>query len=59
MSERNGKRIAIGPEGGFDTSEVLLFEESGAVLFSLGPRILRLETAVVAALTLLVGGSDR
>ncbi len=51
--------VAIGPEGGFDPSEILLFEESGAVLFSLGPRILRLETAVVAALTLLVGGSDR
>lgn len=51
--------LAIGPEGGFDPSEVLLFEESGAVLFSLGPRILRLETAVVAALTLLVGGPDR
>jgi 16S rRNA (uracil1498-N3)-methyltransferase len=48
--------LAIGPEGGFDPSEVSLFEESGALLFSLGPRVLRLETAVVAALTVLVGG---
>ena len=48
--------LAIGPEGGFDPSEVFLFERSGALLFSLGPRILRLETAVVAALTVLVGG---
>ena len=51
--------VAIGPEGGFDPSEVLLFEGSGSCPFSLGPRILRLETAVVAALTLLVGGADR
>lgn len=51
--------LAIGPEGGFDPSEVLLFEEAGSLSFSLGPRILRLETAVVAALTLLVGGPDR
>ncbi|HQR46526.1 MAG TPA: 16S rRNA (uracil(1498)-N(3))-methyltransferase, partial [Thermoanaerobaculia bacterium] len=45
----------LGPEGGFDGPETLLFEQAGARPFSLGPRILRLETAVVAALTLLVG----
>jgi 16S rRNA (uracil1498-N3)-methyltransferase len=50
--------VAIGPEGGFDPSEVLLFEESGSLSFSLGPRVLRLETAVVATLTLLVGAPD-
>jgi len=50
--------LAIGPEGGFEPSEVLLFEGSGARLFSLGRRILRLETAVVAALTLLVGAPE-
>jgi 16S rRNA (uracil1498-N3)-methyltransferase len=46
--------LAIGPEGGFSPREISLFEENGALLVSLGPRILRLETAVVAALTLLV-----
>ncbi len=50
--------VAIGPEGGFTPAEIFLFEESGALRVSLGPRILRLETAVVAALTLLVGTPD-
>ena len=50
------RAVAIGPEGGFSPPERALFEECGALSFSLGPRILRLETAVVAAVTLLVGG---
>ncbi|MEO7919509.1 MAG: RsmE family RNA methyltransferase [Thermoanaerobaculia bacterium] len=46
--------IAIGPEGGFSDREGALFESAGAVFASLGPRILRLETAVVASLVRLV-----
>jgi 16S rRNA (uracil1498-N3)-methyltransferase len=46
--------LAIGPEGGFAPAEISLFEEKGALRTSLGPRILRLETAVVAALVRLV-----
>jgi 16S rRNA (uracil1498-N3)-methyltransferase len=46
--------LAIGPEGGFSPREISLFEAASGVLVSLGPRILRLETAVVAALTRLV-----
>jgi 16S rRNA (uracil1498-N3)-methyltransferase len=46
--------VAVGPEGGFDAAEEGLLDESGAVPFSLGGRILRLETAVVAALVRLV-----
>ena len=46
--------IAIGPEGGFAPVEISLFEEKGALRTSLGPRILRLETAVVVALARLV-----
>jgi len=46
--------LAIGPEGGFSPSEISLFEENGALRASLGPRVLRLETAVVAALIRLV-----
>ncbi|MBK9090560.1 MAG: 16S rRNA (uracil(1498)-N(3))-methyltransferase [Holophagales bacterium] len=46
--------VAVGPEGGFDAAEERLLDEAGAVPFSLGGRILRLETAVVAALVLLV-----
>ncbi|HEX2799928.1 MAG TPA: RsmE family RNA methyltransferase [Thermoanaerobaculia bacterium] len=46
--------LAIGPEGGFAPAEISLFEENPALFFSLGPRILRLETAVVVALARLV-----
>jgi 16S rRNA (uracil1498-N3)-methyltransferase len=55
-SDARGVALAIGPEGGFTPTEISLFDDFGALRFSLGPRILRLETAVVAALTLLVGG---
>ena len=46
--------VAVGPEGGFDPAEESLLEGAGAVPFGLGPRVLRLETAVVAALARLV-----
>jgi 16S rRNA (uracil1498-N3)-methyltransferase len=46
--------IGIGPEGGFASAELNLFEEKGALRTSLGARILRLETAVVVALARLV-----
>ena len=51
--------VAVGPEGGFDAGEERLLDEAGAVPFSLGGRILRLETAVVAALVLLVDDDAR
>lgn len=56
FSLARGVAIAIGPEGGFTPAEISFFEGSGALRVSLGPRVLRLETAVVAALTLLAGG---
>jgi 16S rRNA (uracil1498-N3)-methyltransferase len=40
--------IAIGPEGGFTDGEVAAAENAGWKCVSLGPRILRLETAAVA-----------
>jgi 16S rRNA (uracil1498-N3)-methyltransferase len=46
--------VAIGPEGGFAPAEISSFAEKSPVFLSLGPRILRLETAVVAALVRLV-----
>ncbi len=45
--------IAVGPEGGFDAAEEEAIRAAGAVELGLGPRILRLETAVVAALSRL------
>lgn len=44
---------AIGPEGGFTDEEIALFERSGFSLASLGTRVLRVETAVPAALAIV------
>ncbi|MBT8470162.1 MAG: 16S rRNA (uracil(1498)-N(3))-methyltransferase [Deltaproteobacteria bacterium] len=44
---------ALGPEGGFTEDEVLLFERSGFSVASLGTRVLRVETAVPAALAIV------
>lgn len=45
--------LFIGPEGGFSEKEVAQAEQAGCLPLSLGPRILRTETAAVAAITLL------
>lgn len=47
-----GKNIAliVGPEGGFSEDEVRALQQKGAVSVSLGPRILRTETAGPAAI---------
>jgi len=44
--------LIIGPEGGFTKEEAGWMREAGAVLFILGPRRLRAETAAVAATAL-------
>ena len=43
----------IGPEGGWGDDELLLLEECGGTAVTLGPRVLRTETAAVAAITLI------
>ncbi len=45
--------ILIGPEGGFDESEIDLIEASGGVVVTLGPRILRTETAGLCATSVI------
>ena len=45
--------LLIGPEGGFTDLEVQQAIQAGAAGFSLGPRILRAETAAVVGMTLL------
>lgn len=42
--------VFIGPEGGWGDEEVVWLEGRGAIPVSLGPRILRAETAALAAL---------
>ncbi len=49
-----GSRVAffIGPEGGFDPEEIAALKEIGAAIITLGPRILRTETAGPAVLAM-------
>lgn len=47
-----GVQIFVGPEGGFTPDEVATAAEADAVLATLGPRILRSETAAIVAATL-------
>lgn len=46
--------IYIGPEGGFEKEEVDMIVSSGAIQATLGPRILRTQTAPVAALSAIM-----
>ena len=56
-----GQKIAvfIGPEGGFEESEVAALEEIGAKTMTLGHRIRRTETAGLALLSILGFALDR
>jgi 16S rRNA (uracil1498-N3)-methyltransferase len=45
--------IAIGPEGGWSPAEEALFDANGWRAATLGPRILRAETAAIAALAVV------
>ncbi len=52
---RRGRRpisaaVVVGPEGDFTAAEYAAFRGAGAVPFTLGPLVLRADTAVVAAL---------
>ena len=46
--------VFVGPEGGFDPEEIDAIRRQGGGVATLGPRILRCETAPLAALTLLM-----
>jgi 16S rRNA (uracil1498-N3)-methyltransferase len=50
--ETKSLAIAVGPEGGWTPEELQLFVESGWKPASLGPTILRAETAAIAALAI-------
>lgn len=45
--------LLVGPEGGFSDREVALAKEHGFISAALGPRVLRTETAPLAALSVL------
>jgi 16S rRNA (uracil1498-N3)-methyltransferase len=46
--------LAIGPEGGWTADELHLFQSSGWISASLGPTILRAETAAIAATAIAI-----
>jgi 16S rRNA (uracil1498-N3)-methyltransferase len=50
MIDGKDASILIGPEGGFSDAEKTAIRSSGARTFSLGPRILRSETAAILSL---------
>jgi 16S rRNA (uracil1498-N3)-methyltransferase len=49
----NSLLLLIGPEGGWEDQEVGLAREQGYVPVTMGPRILRAETAAIAAISIL------
>jgi 16S rRNA (uracil1498-N3)-methyltransferase len=49
-------RLFIGPEGGFSEGEIALAQRHGAIPVTLGPRILRAETAAIVAAALALDG---
>ena len=54
VSIPKGIGIFIGPEGGWDKEEVEMAVNKGIIPVTLGPRILRTETASLAVLTLIL-----
>ena len=52
-ANQSGFRLLIGPEGGLSDSEVHQSQEAGFTACSLGPRILRTETAAITGLSVL------
>src|SRR5947209_6629280 len=56
LQEPSQVHLAVGPEGGWTSEEAALFAQSGWRSASLGPAILRTETAAIAALAIILSG---
>lgn len=46
--------LLVGPEGGFSDQELILSQKHGALVVTMGPRILRTETASLAAMAMIM-----
>lgn len=53
----SGTSIFIGPEGGWSPREIQLFHENNVSVACLGKQILRTETAVISALSVIIFGN--
>ena len=53
VSLGNSVQLMVGPEGGFSAREIEMASENDGQIIKLGPRVLRTETAPVAALAIL------
>lgn len=53
LEQQHAVTLLIGPEGGLDEKEIQLATEQGYQSVNFGPRILRTETATVAAIAVL------
>ena len=51
--QSDGIMIVLGPEGGFTGDEVIKAREHGFTIAGLGPRVLRADTAALAAATII------
>ena len=56
ISSAQPLQLLIGPEGGFEDSEISAAREAGWSMLSLGPRVLRVPVALTAALGALQAG---
>jgi 16S rRNA (uracil1498-N3)-methyltransferase len=54
FSEANSLAVFVGPEGGWSDRETAFFKEKNIPLVSLGPQVLRAETAAVVIASLLL-----
>ncbi len=57
VREQSRITVVVGPEGGFAPDEISALVQAGGQLVSLGPRILRSETAAIVTLALLMSAS--
>lgn len=59
LRDARGVTLAIGPEGDWTAEEIALAERNGALRVGLGPLVLRVETAAIAAVSaILLGTGD-
>jgi 16S rRNA (uracil1498-N3)-methyltransferase len=55
----NAIALAVGPEGGWTDDELHLFQQNGWISATLGPTILRAETAAIAATAICISELNR